>query len=61
MSATAMGVVITSGWLGLAVSSRIIGNVANASGLRTALLLLPIFSVAMVVVNVVMRPLLKRK
>jgi fucose permease len=61
MSATAMGVVITSGWVGLAVSSRIIGNVANASGLRTALLLLPIFSVAMVVVNVIMRPLLKRK
>jgi fucose permease len=61
MTATAMGVVITSGWIGLAVSSPIIGNVAHTSGLRTALLLLPIFSVAMVLVNVLMRPLLKRK
>ena len=61
MSATAMGVVITSGWVGLAVSSPIIGNVAHASGLRTALLLLPIFSVAMVLVNVILRPLLRQK
>jgi fucose permease len=61
MSATAMGVVITSGWIGLAVSSPIIGNVARASGLRTALLLLPIFSVGMVLVNVILRPLLRRK
>jgi len=35
--------------------------VARASGLRTALLLLPIFSVAMVLVNVMLRPLLRRK
>ena len=59
MSATALGIVITSGWIGLAVSSPIIGNVANASNLHTALLLLPVFSVAMIMVNLALRPALK--
>jgi fucose permease len=59
MTGTAMGIVITSGWLGLAVSSRIIGDVAGSSGLRTALLLIPAFSVAMIVVNLALRPTLK--
>lgn len=57
---TAMGIVITSGWIGLLVSSPIIGSVAGSSGLRTALLLLPAFSVLMVIVNLVMRPMLKK-
>ena len=48
MTATAMGIVITSGWVGLAVSSPIIGWVANQSSLQVALLLLPCMSVAMV-------------
>lgn len=61
MTATAMGIVITSGWLGLAVSSPIIGNVAASSGLGKALLLLPVFSVAMIVVNLALRPLLGKK
>jgi fucose permease len=61
MTATAMGIVITSGWIGLTVSSPIIGDVAKSSGLGTALLLLPAFSVAMVVVNLALRPLLKTK
>jgi len=61
MTATAMGIVITCGWLGLVVSSPIIGNVANSSGLGTALLLLPAFSAAMIVVNLGMRPLLKKR
>jgi fucose permease len=60
MTATAMGIVITCGWVGLAVSSPIIGNVAAASGLGTALLLLPAFSVAMIVVNLALRPLLAK-
>ncbi len=60
MSATAMGIVITCGWLGLAVSSPIIGNVANSHSLRTALLLLPGFSVIMILVNLALRPLLRK-
>jgi len=60
MTATAMGIVITCGWLGLVVSSPIIGNVAGASGLQTALLLLPGFSVVMVLVNLALRAMLKK-
>jgi fucose permease len=61
MTATAMGIVITCGWLGLTVSSPIIGNVANSSGLAAALLLLPGFSAAMIVVNFALRPLLSKR
>jgi len=60
MSATAMGIVITCGWLGLAVSSPIIGDVANSHSLGTALLLLPGFSVIMILVNLALRPLLRK-
>ena len=62
MTATAMGIVITSGWIGLVVSSPIIGQVAGTdpAGLKTALLLLPAFSVAMVVVNLALRPMLAK-
>lgn len=60
MTATAMGIVITCGWLGLAVSSPIIGNVANSSSLQTALLLLPGFSVVMILVNLALRPMLRK-
>jgi fucose permease len=63
-TATAMGIVITCGWTGLAVSSRIIGAIAgdDPKRLQTALLILPAFSVAMIVVNLALRPLLvKRK
>ncbi len=56
MTATAMGIVITSGWIGLVVSSPIIGWVANRSTLGTALMLLPIMSVIMIVVNFLLRP-----
>lgn len=61
MTATAMGLVITCGWIGLAVSSPIIGNVAQSSSLQTALLLLPAFSVAMILVNLAVRPMLAKK
>ncbi len=57
-TATAMGLVITFGWIGLAVSSPIIGNLAEASSLQSALLLLPTFSALMVLVNLAVRPLL---
>jgi fucose permease len=62
-TATAMGTVITCGWLGLVVSSPIIGGIAGKdnSNLGTALLLLPAFSVAMVLVSLGLRPMLARK
>ena len=61
-TATAMGIVITFGWVGLAVSSPIIGSVAGEgnSNLGTALMLLPGFSLAMIVVNLALRPALKK-
>jgi len=61
MTATAMGIVITCGWLGSAVSSPFIGNVASSASLATALLLLPGFSVAMILVNLGLRPLLSKR
>ena len=59
-TATAMGIVITSGWIGLAVSSRIIGAIAGEDPLRLkkALLVLPVASLLMVVVNLVLRAVL---
>ena len=53
--ATAMGIAITSGWIGLAVSSPIIGSIAASGTLRHALLLLPVLASAMVLVNLVLR------
>ena len=57
MTATAMGIVITSGWIGLAVSSRVIGAIAgqDPTRLRKALLVIPAFSVLMVIVNLMLR------
>jgi fucose permease len=62
-TATAMGIAITSGWIGLMVSSKIIGGIAGAdpTRLKTALLVIPIFSVLMVTVNLIVRPLIKRR
>ncbi|MGA3028113.1 MAG: MFS transporter [Bryobacteraceae bacterium] len=54
-TATAMGFVITCGWIGLAVSSPIIGSIAARHSLGTALLILPAFSVAMILVNLAIR------
>ncbi|HUJ20080.1 MAG TPA: MFS transporter [Bryobacteraceae bacterium] len=61
MTATAMGMAITTGWIGLAFSSRIIGAVAgtDTTRLKTALLVLPACSVIMVIVNLAVRPMLK--
>jgi fucose permease len=60
-TATAMGIVITFGWIGLAVSSPIIGGLASSSSLGSALLLLPIASGVMVLVNLAIRPFLAKK
>jgi fucose permease len=62
MTATAMGIVITFGWIGLAVSSPIIGAIAGAdnANLRTALMVLPGAAVLMVVVNFILRPMLRK-
>jgi fucose permease len=62
MTATAMGIVITSGWIGLAVSSPIIGYVAGAdsSHLGSALLIIPAFSVALIGANLLVRPALRK-
>jgi fucose permease len=59
-TATAMGIVITCGWIGLAVSSKIIGAIAGGEDqkLGTALLVLPAFSVLMILVNLALRPVL---
>jgi len=60
MTGTALGVVITLGWVGLAVSSRIIGAIAGGDPkrLKTALLLIPAASAIMVVVALAIRPML---
>jgi fucose permease len=59
-TATAMGVAITCGWIGLAISSKIIGVVKAASSLGDALLLIPGFAVLMILVNLVLRAVVRR-
>lgn len=53
MTGTALGFVITCGWIGLAVSSRIIGTIAGGDPLRLkkALLVIPVSAVLMVGLN----------
>lgn len=57
MVSTALGIVIACGWLGLAVSSRIIGAIAGGDPkrLNRALLVIPSFSVVMLVVSLAVR------
>ncbi|HEU5352590.1 MAG TPA: MFS transporter [Terracidiphilus sp.] len=54
MSGTAIGLVITCGWAGLAISSRMIGAIAGGDPLRLkkALLVIPVFAVGMIGLNV---------
>jgi fucose permease len=61
MTGTAIGFVITCGWVGLAVSSRLIGTIAggDARRLQKALLVIPAFSVLMVGVNLMIRAALR--
>jgi fucose permease len=57
MTGTALGFVITCGWVGLAVSSRIIGAIAGTDPrrLKQALLIFPTSAILMVVLNVAIR------
>jgi fucose permease len=61
LASTALGAVIACGWLGLAVSSQIIGAIAGGQSqrLKKALAIIPIFSVAMVVVSLAIGRLLR--
>ena len=61
VEATAMGLCQTFGWTGLAVSSGIIGAIAGGDPrrLKQALLILPLFSVLIVVANLVLLGLMK--
>ncbi len=63
MTATAMGIVITSGWIGLAVSSPIIGSIAGQDDarLKTALLVIPVASVIMIAVNMGLLSVLRKR
>ena len=56
MTGTAIGVAITASWIGLAVSSRVIGSIAagDPARLKKALLLLPAMSLAMIAVNLLL-------
>jgi fucose permease len=61
MASTALGTVIACGWLGLAVSSRIIGAIAGSDSrrLKSALLIIPGFSVAMIAVSLAIERVLR--
>lgn len=61
LSATAMGLVMTCGWIRLAVSSRLIGAIAgpNPERLGRALLLLPASSLLMAALSVAIRAALR--
>src|ERR1700722_14687269 len=57
MTGTAIGFVITCGWIGLAVSSQLIGAIAGTDPkrLRYALLVIPASAVLMIGLNLVIR------
>jgi hypothetical protein len=61
MTSTALGIVITFGWAGLAVSSRVIGGIAggDATRLRKALLVIPASAVLMIGLNLAMMAALR--
>jgi fucose permease len=62
-TATAMGFVITFGWVGLAVSSRVIGALGgnDPAQLSTALMVLPGVSALMLVIMLVLRGMTPKK
>ncbi len=61
MTGTAIGFVITCGWVGLAVSSRIIGAIAGGDPkrLQKALMVIPGSAVLMIGLNLVIRAVLR--
>ena len=62
MTGTAIGIGITSGWIGLAVSSRLIGSIAagDPARLKKALLVLPGMAALMVALNLALRAVTAR-
>jgi fucose permease len=62
-TATAMGIVITFGWVGILVSSPIIGSIAgeDATKYATALLILPAGAVIMFLLAIVLKPMTGKK
>jgi fucose permease len=62
LTGTAIGIAITSSWIGLAVSSRIIGSIGagDPTRLKKALLVLPGMSVLMIAVNLALRAVTSR-
>jgi fucose permease len=61
MTGTAIGFVITCGWVGLAVSSRIIGYIAGGdpARLKKALLVIPACAALMVALNLAIQSVLR--
>jgi fucose permease len=61
MTGTAIGFVITCGWVGLAVSSRIIGFIAGGDPrrLKKALLVIPASAVLMIILDLAIRTALR--
>ncbi len=57
LTGTAIGLAITCSWIGLAVSSRVIGAIGGGdpTRLKKALLVLPAMSVAMIAINLALR------
>jgi MFS transporter, FHS family, glucose/mannose:H+ symporter len=62
MTGTAIGIAITSSWIGLAVSSRVIGSIAagDPARLKKALLVIPGMSVLMIAVTLALRAIISR-
>lgn len=62
-TATAMGIVITFGWVGILVSSPIIGSIAgdDATQYKTALLILPAGAVIMFFLALLLKPMTATK
>jgi fucose permease len=60
MTGTAIGLVITCGWIGLAVSSRIIGLIAGGDPkrLKKALLVIPVSALLMVFLDLAIQKVL---
>ncbi|MGH9594008.1 MAG: MFS transporter, partial [Bryobacteraceae bacterium] len=61
LTGTALGIVITFGWIGLAVSSRVIGSIGGGDPkrLKKALLILPAMAAMMIVVNLALHAVAK--
>ena len=63
MTGTALGVVLTCGWAGSAVSAKLIGALAGPapSGIKRGLIILPVFSAILIVMNLLLRTMLGKR